>query len=75
MRITSKGQVTIPQEMRDRYSLHPQTNVEFEPADGGVLVRPARTRRRRMREWVQRTRGAATVKVTTEQVMRLTRGD
>ena len=45
MRITSKGQVTIPQEMRERYGLHPQTEVEFASGEGGVVIRPARTRR------------------------------
>ncbi|MBA3806348.1 MAG: AbrB/MazE/SpoVT family DNA-binding domain-containing protein [Acidobacteria bacterium] len=75
MRITSKGQVTIPQEMRERYGLQPQTEVEFAPGDGGVMIRAARNRRTRFREWVKRTRGSATVKITTDEVMRLTRGE
>lgn len=75
MRITSKGQVTIPQEMRERYGLKPQTEVEFAPADGGVMIRVARNRRTRFREWVKRTRGSATVRITTDEVMRLTRGE
>jgi AbrB family looped-hinge helix DNA binding protein len=75
VRITSKGQVTIPQAMRERYGLQPQTEVEFAPADGGVMIRAARNRRARFREWVKRTRGSATVKITTDQVMRLTRGE
>jgi AbrB family looped-hinge helix DNA binding protein len=75
MRITSKGQVTIPQEMRERYGLRPQTEVEFTPADGGVMIRAARNRRARFREWVKRARGSATMRITTDEVMRLTRGD
>ena len=74
MRITSKGQVTIPQEMRERYGLHPKTEVEFASGEGGVVIRPARTKKVRFREWVGRARGSATVKVTTDEVMRLTRG-
>ena len=74
MRLTSKGQVTIPQEMRERYGLHPQTEVEFASGEGGVVIRPARTKKVRFREWIARARGSATLKVTTDEVMRLTRG-
>ena len=33
MQITSKGQVTIPQEVRIRLGLLPHTEVEFELAE------------------------------------------
>jgi AbrB family looped-hinge helix DNA binding protein len=75
MKITSKGQVTIPQEMRERYGLHPQTEVEFATGDGGVMIRPARTRKGRFREWIARARGSATVKMTTDEAMQLTRSE
>ena len=74
MKITSKGQVTIPQELRERYGLHPQTEVKFSNGDGGVVIRPARSKKVRFREWILKARGSATVKITTDQVMRLTRG-
>ena len=47
MKITSKGQVTIPQEMRERYRLHPDTEVEFAASELGVVIRPARTPQKR----------------------------
>jgi AbrB family looped-hinge helix DNA binding protein len=75
MKITSKGQVTIPPEMRERYGLHPQTEVEFEKGEGGVVIRPARTKKARFREWLEKARGSATGKVGTDEVMRLTRGE
>jgi AbrB family looped-hinge helix DNA binding protein len=75
MKITSKGQVTIPQEMRVRYGLHPQTEVEFAMSQSGVIIRPARTKKGRFREWLAKARGGATVKITTGEVMRLTRGE
>ena len=40
MRITSKGQVTIPAEIRERAGLLPHTEVEFEW--DGVAVRIVR---------------------------------
>ena len=41
MRITSKGQVTIPQEIRDQLGLLPHTEVEFAVERGHAVLRPA----------------------------------
>ena len=73
MKITSKGQVTIPQEMRERYRLHPHTEVDFAAGESGVVIRPARTPERRFQEWIALAKGSATAKVTTDEVMKLTR--
>ena len=35
MRITTKGQVTIPQRFRLKFGLLPHTDVSFEEANGG----------------------------------------
>ena len=43
MRITSKGQVTIPKELRDRCRLYPHTEVEFLLDGEGVRIIPARS--------------------------------
>ena len=44
MRLTSKGQVTIPQAVRDKAGLQPHSEVEFEVrANGDVLIRRAAT--------------------------------
>jgi AbrB family looped-hinge helix DNA binding protein len=75
MRVTSKGQVTIPQEMRDRYGLHPQTEVEFTTGEGGVVIRPARTKKAKFREWLAKARGSSTVEMTTDEIMQMTRGE
>src|SRR5881275_553416 len=42
MKITSKGQVTIPQEIRNRLGLLPHTEVEFEIAGDHARIRKAR---------------------------------
>lgn len=42
MRITSKGQVTIPQEIRERLGLLPNTEVEFVVERGAAVLRPKR---------------------------------
>lgn len=73
MRVTSKGQVTIPQEVRDRLGIKPGTDVEFRlDGDGARLVR---ARSRRGAKAVRRMRGRATVAMSTDEIMALTRDD
>ena len=40
MKITTKGQVTIPRHIREKLGLHPHTEVEFTVEDGAALLRP-----------------------------------
>jgi AbrB family looped-hinge helix DNA binding protein len=74
--VTRKGQVTIPKRVRDRLKIKPGSSVEFELADDGrvVIVKVGR-RRARAASAFGRIRGAATVPMTTEEIMALTRGD
>lgn len=81
MRITSKGQVTIPAHIREQAGLLPHTEVEFE-FDGetvrivkaGTGERPGRGESRGQRA-VRLLRGSGTVQMTTDEIMALTRGD
>ncbi len=77
MRITSKGQVTIPAEIREQAGLMPHTEVDFE-FDGKVvrIVPSARGRNEsRGARLVAHLRGRGDVAMTTEAIMALTRGD
>ena len=74
MRITSKGQVTIPQEIRERLGLLPQTEVDFELTERGVLLKKARSRRPRGRAVVEHLRGRGDVQLSTDEILALTRG-
>ena len=74
MRITSKGQVTIPVSLRQRLGLLPDTEVVFEALDDGVLIRPASSFRDLMTERIRSVRGVATDGRTTDEIMQLTRG-
>ncbi len=75
MRLNSKGQVTIPAELRRRHGFAEGDEVDVVE-DGATLrivhVRPAATRGRRL---VGRMRGAATTSRSTDQLMELLRGD
>jgi AbrB family looped-hinge helix DNA binding protein len=74
--LTSKGQVTIPQPLRKKFGLLPDTEVSFEEAGDGVLIKPAASSRRRQAEhWIRRAGGSATAKMTSDQILGLTRGE
>ena len=75
MRITSKGQVTIPQEIRERLGLLPNTEVEFEVSGHVVRIRKVKGGSRRGKNLLFRMRGKGSVRLSTEQIMALTRGD
>jgi AbrB family looped-hinge helix DNA binding protein len=76
MRITSKGQVTIPLPIRQRLGLLPNTEVEFELDRDAVRVKRAAAERRRGRgqALVDHMRGRGTRRITTDEIMKLTRG-
>ena len=78
MRITSKGQVTIPQAVREQTGLLPETEVEFVVESDGVRIVKTRPRRRPTRgaRAVRHLRGAAGhVSMSTDEIMALTRQD
>lgn len=75
MRITSKGQVTIPQAIREKAGLLPDTEVEFEITGGKVVLRPTGRRTTRAERAIGRLRGTLKhVRMNTDQIMALTRG-
>jgi antitoxin PrlF len=37
--VTSKGQVTIPKALRDRFGIEPGTEVDFAAAEDGIRLR------------------------------------
>ncbi len=75
MRITSKGQVTIPIEIRQQAGLLPDTEVEFVVRGSSVMVRKAEKAPRRGRRLLTFMRGKATKRLSTDQIMALTRGN
>jgi AbrB family looped-hinge helix DNA binding protein len=76
MRVTSKGQVTIPIEIREQAGLMPHTEVEFELDGAAVRIRRSRptVRPGRGDRIVARLRGSGDVAMSTDEIMALTRG-
>jgi AbrB family looped-hinge helix DNA binding protein len=75
MRITSKGQVTIPQQVRRELGLEPGDEVEIVVRDGIATIVPATGPTTRGRRIVEAMWGRATTGLTTDEIMALTRGD
>lgn len=73
MKITEKGQVTIPVAIRERLGLLPHTEVEFVVRKGEAVLRKLEERPGRGRRIVQRLRGRATTGMSTEEILSLTR--
>ena len=77
MRITSKGQVTIPAEIREKAGLLPYTEVEFEFDGKAVRIFRAKkkTKDSRGARVVAHLRRRGDVAMSTDEIMALTRGD
>jgi AbrB family looped-hinge helix DNA binding protein len=75
MKITAKGQVTIPLEDRERLGLLPNTEVEFVIEEDRAVLRKLRSSKRRGSRIVEHLRGRGTVRMSTEEILALTRGE
>jgi AbrB family looped-hinge helix DNA binding protein len=73
--VTSKGQVTVPKSVRDYLGLKAGSAVTFERRPGGeIVLRPSRAPTRRPASVFAALRGRATVRMSTDEIMALTRG-
>lgn len=77
MKITTKGQVTIPLYIRERTGLLPGTEIDFRIDDDGI-VRLVKADKQRdnptLRRTIERLRGSASTSMSTDQLMALLRG-
>jgi AbrB family looped-hinge helix DNA binding protein len=72
MRVTSKGQVTIPQGIREALGIQPGTEVGFE-VDGEDIRIVKIAESRRGSALVERLRGSGHGRMSTDEIMALTR--
>jgi AbrB family looped-hinge helix DNA binding protein len=77
MRITTKGQVTIPARIRERAGLLPHTEVEFVLDGRSVRIVRAKLRKGAGRgdRLIAHLRGRGDVAMSTDEIMALTRGE
>ena len=74
MRVTTKGQVTIPQHIREKLGITPSTEVDFVEKGGRIYLVKIKGKKIATRKF-KKLRGVATVKMTTDEIMALTRAD
>lgn len=79
MLVTTKGQVTIPIEVREELGIFPGTEVDIVARNGKaeiVKTKPKRNKLSRGKRAVTLLKGKATDKrMTTDEILSLTRGD
>jgi len=78
MTITVKGQITIPQALRERFGLLPGTEVEFEADADAVRLKPRKRSKRgstAFDSWIAKAAGSAISKQSTDTILAATRGD
>ena len=74
MRVTTKGQVTIPQHIRQKLGITPATEVDFIEEGGRIFLVKRKEGKAAVRKFAK-LRGSASVKMTTDEIMALTRAD
>ena len=71
MHVTAKGQVTIPKNVREELGIKPGTNIDFRENNGRFYI--VRITEPTVTGKFNKLRGIATAKMTTNEIMTLTR--
>ena len=71
MRVTTKGQVTIPRHVRETLGIVPETEIDFREENGRFFI--VKISGASPSNKFSKLRGIATAKLTTDEIMSLTR--
>ena len=75
-RVTEKGQITIPVDLRRKFKLLPHTEVEVVEQDGEVVIKPKYGGMSRGRWIAEQLRGSATNReFTADELIHMLRGE
>ncbi len=80
MRVTSKGQVTIPIELREKFGIFPDSEVEFGFTGNKITIQKAKAKKGKLSRGERivaralANKGSAQPQMTTDEIMALTRG-
>ncbi|MEM9034320.1 MAG: AbrB/MazE/SpoVT family DNA-binding domain-containing protein [Actinomycetota bacterium] len=74
MKVSEKGQITIPKPLRDELGIGAGTEVRFERVDDAIIVRKATDAPTRGQQLADRLRGRGDIAMTTDEILALTRG-
>lgn len=73
MKVTSKGQVTIPLEIRKKLGIDESTELNFTEVGGKVYIEKSKSSKKTSGGRLRSLRGTSTVKLSTDQILALTR--
>lgn len=71
MRVTTKGQVTIPREIREALGISPETEIDFIEDSGRFYI--VKTDEPKVTGKFRKLRGIASAKMSTDEIMSFTR--
>ena len=71
MRVTTKGQVTIPRGVREVLGISPETEIDFIEDNGRFYI--VKTNEPNAAGKFKKLRGIASSKMSTDEIMSLTR--
>ena len=71
MKVTTKGQVTIPRNIREALGITPKTEIDFKEDNGKFYI--VKTSKPSKSGNFKKLRGIATAKMSTDEIMSLTR--
>lgn len=75
MKITSKGQVTIPQEIREKYGLLPNTEVDFVAERGRVFLRKKKGAMTEADRLMEHVRNAPKMRMSSKELLAILRDE
>ena len=70
MRVSKRGQITIPKPLRDRFGMKPDVEVEMTPTGQGLLIQ----KRTAARRPVERVYGVLRRRGSTDDYIEVIRG-
>ena len=73
MRVSTKGQVTIPFDIRDKLGLLPHTEISMKAKGNRVIIEKKIDASSRGKHILSRITGKASVKMSTDEIMKITR--
>jgi AbrB family looped-hinge helix DNA binding protein len=75
IQVNAQGQVTLPEAMRRKHGWEADTRLEVIEEGGKVILQKAEAGKSDFKKWLRSVRGITRGKMTTDQIMQLTRGD
>ena len=75
MHVTTKGQVTIPRKIREKLGIKAGADVDFVENENGEIVLKVLRNKNANKNRFAHVRGSADQGLSTDQIMKITRGE